>query len=97
MAKRKTKKEKIVDLKQKPEKITKEELSRVQVTINNINRVQLELGVLETRKHSLIHDMASQQNELIGMQNEFSKEYGTYDININDGTINYKEDVKANS
>ena len=33
-----TKKEKIVELKSKPEKITKEQLDRVQDTVNNINR-----------------------------------------------------------
>ena len=37
------KKEKIVDLKSKPEKITKEQLDRVQETVNNINRAQLEI------------------------------------------------------
>jgi len=29
------------------------------------------------------------------LQTEFDKEYGTFDINIQDGTINYKEDVEA--
>jgi hypothetical protein len=30
------------------------------------------------------------------MQSEFEKTYGTADINIQDGTINHKEDVKTN-
>ena len=89
MAKRKTKKEKIVDLKQKPEKITNIELSKVQQTINNINRIQLELGILETRKHNLLHNIAAVQDELAVMQGEFEKEYGTTDINIQTGEINY--------
>ena len=29
------------------------------------------------------------------LQREFEEEYGTFDINVQDGKINYKEDVKA--
>ena len=36
-------KEKIVDLKAKPEKITDEQLKRVQETVNGINRGNLEI------------------------------------------------------
>ena len=33
--------------------------------------------------------------QLKKVQEQFEKEYGTLDININDGTINYEEDGKA--
>ena len=96
MAKVKTpKKEKIVDLKPKAEKITAEELEKVQNIVNAMNRGQLDLGILETRKHQLLHSIMSVQDQLTMMQAEFEKEYGTFDINVQDGTINYKEDVKA--
>ena len=49
MAKTK-KKEKIVDLKPKAEKITEEQLKKVQDLINQINRSQMELGQMETKK-----------------------------------------------
>ena len=92
MTKTKTKKEKIVDLKPKAEKITDDQLKKVQETINNINRIQLELGMLETRKHSMLHSITSIQDQLALMQADFEKEYGTADINIQDGTINYKDE-----
>ena len=92
MTKTKTKKEKIVDLKPKAEKITDDQLKKVQETINNINRIQLELGMLETRKHSMLHSITSIQDQLALMQSDFEKEYGTSDINIQDGTINYKDE-----
>ena len=92
MTKTKTKKEKIVDLKPKAEKITDDQLKKVQETINNINRIQLELGMLETRKHSMLHSITSIQDQLALMQSDFEKEYGTSDINIKDGTINYKDE-----
>tara|TARA_R110002153_G_scaffold248693_1_gene404895 strand:- start:12 stop:305 length:294 start_codon:yes stop_codon:yes gene_type:complete len=81
----------------KPEKITDEQLKKVQDTVNNINRAQLEIGSIELKKHEMMHQIAGLRDELTLLQTEFDKEYGTFDINIQDGTINYKEDVKANS
>ena len=93
MAKVKTpKKEKIVDLKPKAEKITDEQLQKVQGIVNTINQAQLDLGMLETRKHNMLHNITAIQDQLTIMQNEFEKEYGTYDINIQTGVINYKEE-----
>jgi ppGpp synthetase/RelA/SpoT-type nucleotidyltranferase len=79
----------------KPEKITDEQLKKVQDTVNNINRSQLEIGSLELRKHEMMHNVAGLRDELALLQGEFEKDYGTFDINIQDGTINYKEDVET--
>ena len=87
---------KIKELKaEKPSKITNEELNKVQSIINEINRAQLEIGSFESKKHSLLHHVAQSQEKLGEMQREFEKIYGTADINIQDGTINHKEDVKT--
>ena len=83
------KKEKVVDLKQKQTKITDEQLKKVQDTISGINRSQLEIGNLETTKHEIMHRIAGLRDDLTLLQDEFKKAYGTYDININDGVINY--------
>jgi len=92
MAKRKTPKgDKIVDLKPKAEKITEEQLQKVQNTVNTLNRAQLELGMMETKKHNLLHNIINVQDQLTLMQSEFEKEYGTNDINIQTGEINYKD------
>ena len=79
----------------KPEKITDEQLKKVQDTVNSINRAQLEIGSVELKKHEMMHQIAGLRDELTLLQTEFDKEYGTFDINIQDGTINYKEDVEA--
>jgi len=100
MAKAKTKgtNAKIKELKGiKPEKVTDEQLKKVQGIINSINRAQLELGSMELKKHEMMHNMASLKDGLISLQSELEKEYGTFDINIQDGTINYEDDVKADS
>jgi beta-galactosidase beta subunit len=81
----------------KPEKITDEQLKKVQDTVNNMNRNQLEIGSLEIRKHEMMHQVAGQRDELTVLQGEFEKDYGTFDINIQDGTINYpKENGEVN-
>ena len=80
----------------KPEKITDEQLKKVQDSVNNINRAQLEIGSMELRKHEMMHNIAGLRDELTLLQTEFEKDYGTFDINIQDGVINYpKENGKT--
>ena len=88
-------KEKIVDLKAKPEKITDEQLTKVQDTVNGINRAQLEIGNIEVRKHEMMHQIAGLRDNLALLQGEFEKEYGTFDVDIQTGAINYKENGEA--
>jgi PP-loop superfamily ATP-utilizing enzyme len=97
MAKRKTPKaEKVIDLTPKAEKITEEQLKKVQETVNNLNRSQIEIGQLESRKHEMLHGVAGLRDDLAKLQTEFQKDYGTFDVNIEDGTINYpKENGEA--
>ena len=45
-----------------------------------------------------MHQVSASQEVLHSLQTELEKEYGTVDININDGTINYtKENGEADS
>ena len=84
------KKEELVDL--KPEKVTPSQLEKIQKTVSNINRAQMEIGRLETQKHNLLHQVAGLQDELKLIQDELEKDYGTVNVNIEDGTIQYPED-----
>ena len=86
------KKGKVVDLKPKAEKITDEQLQILQATISEINQIQYQIGRLESQKHNMLHGMSENQKKLLDIQNEFEKDYGTFDINIKDGTINYKDE-----
>ena len=75
-----------------------EELKKVQDSVNNLNRSQLEIRSMEVKKHELMHQVAGLRDELTVLQGEFEKEYGTFDINIQDGAINYpKENGEVNS
>ena len=81
----------------KPEKITDEQLEEVQKLINDINRSQMELGQMETKKHAILHNVSALQEAIGSMRDTFEKDYGTSDIDIQSGTINYpKENGEAN-
>ena len=92
MAKTKTKKEKLVDLNPKAEKVTDVQLQRVQSIVNSINRAQMEIGMMESRKFNVLKGIGISQEQLTLMQQEFEKDYGTANIDITDGTINYPKE-----
>ena len=82
----------------KPEKITDKQLEEVQKLINDINRSQMELGQMETKKHAVLHNVSALQEAIGSMRDTFEKDYGTSDIDIQSGTINYpKENGKTDS
>tara|TARA_X000001382_G_scaffold92562_1_gene67132 strand:- start:185 stop:475 length:291 start_codon:yes stop_codon:yes gene_type:complete len=90
------KKENVVDLKPKAEKVTDKQLEKIQSTINSINQTQMEIGQLEARKHQALHYIAGLNDELTLLQTELKKDYGTDDVNIQTGIINYpKENGEA--
>jgi len=88
------KKDKVVELKTKAEKISEEHLKQVQESVNAINGLQFNIGKIEVQKHEMLHDLIVSQNKVKGMQETLVKEYGTYDVNLNDGTINWPKDEK---
>ena len=92
MAKRKTPK---VDLKPRAEKIEQEELDRIQQAFKTIHQLHNDVGALEAKKHGLLHGMANTQEAIIEMQRELLEKYGTFDIDISDGTLNYNSNEQA--
>ena len=88
------KKEKLVDLKPKADKVSDEHLKELQGIINITNNVQFKIGQIEGQKHMLLHELGLSQNKIVEMQDKLSKEYGSFDVNIKDGTINWPKDEK---
>ena len=68
-------------------KISEEQLKELQGHVNKINQAQLQLGGLESQKHSLLHSVVNMQNELTEFQNKLEEEYGKVSVNIQDGSI----------
>ena len=91
MAKNTTKK--IKELKGiKSEKVTEEQLKRIKESVERINNTTMSVGQLEARKHQALHFLANVNDELVLLQNELKDQYGTDDVNITDGTINYPKE-----
>ena len=88
-------KEKMVDLKAKPAKISDEHLESLQKIVNKNNSIQFQIGGIEAQKHELLHERAIVQKEILNMQELMSQEYGTFDIDLKDGTINYPENGES--
>lgn len=87
-------KDEVVDL--KPSKVSEEQLTKIQQIVDRINKAQMDIGALEARKHQALHYIAGVNDELTLLQQELKKEYGTDDINIMDGTVNYPENGEVN-
>jgi len=83
----------------KVEKITDEQLTELQGYVNRINSAQLQLGQLESQKHSVVNAIPQLQNQLKDFQDKMEEEYGKVSINIQDGTIQEipEEDEQANT
>ena len=75
----------------KPEKINDQELAQLQSAIKTIDNLTAEVGGIEVRKHSLLKAMESVHSRLEAQRVNIQKEYGTDNINLQDGTIYYPE------
>ena len=93
MAKRKT--PKVKDL--GPKKISEDQLKKIQNLVKAMNEGQQQLGMIETKKHNLLHDIMQLQDMISAFQKELQEEHGNVDININDGSITPREDEQVNS
>tara|TARA_B110001452_G_scaffold230634_1_gene207136 strand:- start:292 stop:570 length:279 start_codon:yes stop_codon:yes gene_type:complete len=89
------KKNKVVDL--KPEKISEEQLTELQQVVSAINKLQFDIGTMEVQKQNALNAVFQGNDKLNEMQGVLTEQYGTNDINIQDGAINYKEDEPSDS
>ena len=87
-------KEKILDVVERKEKVSKEHLDEMLAIANKINALQFNIGRLESQKHKVLHELALGNDTVSLLQDRMMKEYGSYDINLSDGTINWPKDEK---
>ena len=67
-------------------KITKEELEKVVGQQKKINEILTNIGVLETQKHSLLHNISTINKDMEEMKEDLEGKYGSININLEDGT-----------
>ena len=78
--------------KERPEKVSEAHLENLQRLVNSVNSLQFNIGKLEQQKHTLLHNLSLTQDRIGVFQDTLQKEYGTYDVNLEDGTINWPEE-----
>jgi len=66
-------------------KITKEQLEKVVKTNKELEDTVLEIGILESKKHGLLHKVAEVNKVLEEQKVELEKEYGKISIDLNTG------------
>ena len=78
-------------------KIKEEELKTIQEQQTKLNELLHNIGILESQKHSLLHDIAGANKDIEEYKNVLEKEYGAININVEDGTYTkIEKDVESN-
>jgi GTPase involved in cell partitioning and DNA repair len=66
-------------------KIKKEELKTIQEQQDKTNSILNEIGYIESRKHGLLHELASVNQEVEEYKKVLEEKYGAININLEDG------------
>jgi len=75
-------------------KIKEEQLKTIQDQQQQLNNIIHEIGLLETNKHSLLHQIVEVNKDVEETKAELEKEYGAVNINLEDGTYTEIEKTK---
>ena len=67
-------------------KITAEQLEKLLKNQKELNTVLVNIGVVESQKHSLLHQLADVNKESEEFKSELQAEYGSININLEDGS-----------
>jgi hypothetical protein len=76
-------------------KIKEDELLLIQEQQKQLNESIQSIGMLETQKHSLLHDIAKTNGDVEEYKEVLEAEYGAIEINLEDGSYT-KIDVEDN-
>ena len=78
-------------------KIKEEELLLIQEQQKKLNELVNNIGLLESQKHGLLHEIAGVNKEVEDYKEVLEAEYGAINIDLEDGTYTeIKEDVEGN-
>lgn len=84
--------DKDVELKVKAERVSDEHLKKMQQTVNAVNQIQFNIGKMEAQKHTLLHNLSVTQDRITLLQDTLMKEYGSVDIDLESGKINWPDE-----
>ena len=78
-------------------KIKEEQLNKIKDQQEKLNELIHNIGLLESQKHGLLHEIAKVNVDIEEYKQELEEEYGAININLEDGTYTkIEEDVKSN-
>jgi len=78
-------------------KIKEEELKLIQEQQKKLNELVHNIGLLESQKHGLLHDIAGVNKEVEDYKEVLEAEYGAINIDLEDGSYTKIEtDVEGN-
>ena len=78
-------------------KIKEEELLLIQEQQKQLNELINNIGLLESQKHGLLHEIAGVNSEIEDYKEVLEAEYGAVNISLEDGVYTeIKEDVEGN-
>jgi len=78
-------------------KIKEEELKLIQEQQKKLNELVNNIGLLESQKHGLLHEIAGVNKEVEDYKEVLEAEYGAINIDLEDGTYTeIKENVEGN-
>tara|TARA_R110002020_G_scaffold100462_1_gene237441 strand:+ start:137 stop:385 length:249 start_codon:yes stop_codon:yes gene_type:complete len=66
-------------------KIKEEQLETIRKQQNDLQKIISEIGVLETQKHGLLHQIATINQSVETTKKELEEEYGMVNINLETG------------
>ena len=66
--------------------ITAEQLEKIVVGQKDLANTLTNIGVLESQKHSLLHQLADLNKSIEEFKGELEAEYGAVNINLEDGS-----------
>lgn len=75
-------------------KITAEQLETLIKTQRELNELLLNIGILESQKHGLLHQLAEINKTSEEFKAELQNEYGSININLEDGSYVLAEENK---
>jgi len=76
-------------------KIKEEQLETIKEQQTKLNNLINQIGVLEANKHGLLHEMAGVNQDVEKFKAELESEYGSVNINLEDGTYTKIEEPVA--
>lgn len=66
--------------------ITSQQLETIKKQQSELNEILVNIGVVESKKHSMLHALAETNRKVEEYKNLLEEEYGPININLEDGS-----------